>query len=140
MTKENRIIRYILGPVKTDASILANAVQEAERLLFIENVPMDDIRVTRDIYAVIAAKRNKVIHTVARQIERTSNMCWDSMNESDKQRYIGKQIRDLRGPRDMIFYLAFYSWFGKGYYEVLNEEPKLLFGTADPRKYGFIDN
>ena len=63
----------------------------------------------------------------ARQLERMGNLCWDRLGEEGCRLYIGRQLKDIRAPRDMLFYLAFYSYFGRPYYEVLEENPQLLF-------------
>ena len=37
----------------------------------------------------------------------------------------------IHAPSDMLFYLAYYSYFGKPYYEVLEKQPGLLFGKIE---------
>ena len=41
--------------------------------------------------------------------------------------YIGKPIRDLRAPNEMIFYLAFLVHFDQPFYRVVQNVPALLF-------------
>lgn len=43
MTKEEQVIRSILGVCRSNTRMLVYAVQEAERLLFFEKIPLDDI-------------------------------------------------------------------------------------------------
>ena len=121
------MIYDILGLKKGDLRAFACAVLEAERLLFEERVPMDDIRVTRDLYPRVAEQLGKDPRSAARQLERAGNCCWSCMDEAQKEKYIGKALKDIRAPRDMIFYLAFYAHFQKGFYQVLEECPELLF-------------
>ena len=71
---------------------------------------------------------------VARQLERMGNLCWDRLGKKERDLYIGKQLRDIRAPRDMLFYLAFYCHFDKPYYEVLEENPELLFRGKSGKK------
>ena len=40
-------------------------------------------------------------------------------------------MKDIHAPSDMLFYLAYYSYFGKPYYEVLEKQPGLLFGKIE---------
>ncbi|MCD7842969.1 MAG: hypothetical protein LUG56_10925, partial [Lachnospiraceae bacterium] len=98
------------------------AVQEAKKLLFGERVSREDIFVTRDIYPAVAKRTNKKVKTAARQIERVGNLCWDSLDKSQKLRYIGKALNDIRSPQDMIFYLAYFSQYGKPYFVIMSEE------------------
>lgn len=126
MTKEEQVIRSILGVCRSNTRMLVYAVQEAERLLFFEKIPLDDIRITKDIYPAVAERTGKRHQAVARQIERLGNLCWDSMDEVQKKTYIGKSLKDIQAPRDMVFYLAFYCHFGKSYYEVIQEEMALF--------------
>lgn len=123
MTKETILIRSILGPTRRDIFPMACAVEIVKKLLFCRKIPLDDIRMTKDIYPAVARQTKKSCQAVARQIERTGNLCWESMDEGQKMQYIGKAIKDIQGPRDMIFYLAFYSYFHKPYYEILENPP-----------------
>ena len=131
LVKEIAVIHEIFGPGKRGIQVLARAVSEAGRMLFDERVAMDDILVTKDIYPEVARYMGKDSRSVARQIERLSNQCWDSMDGKQKRRYIGKELKDIRAPKDMIFYLAFYVRFQQGFYKVLEKNPGLLFGKGD---------
>ena len=65
---------------------------------------------------------------VSRQIVRLCNLCWDAMLEAGEvEQYLGKPIRDLRAPNEMIFYLAFLVHFDKPFYHVVQHVPTLLF-------------
>ena len=127
MTKEEILIRSILGVCRRDIRTLTYAVWEAEELLFSKKIPMDDILITKDIYPIVAKRTGKSYEAVSRQIERLGNLCWDCLNEQQKIDYIGKPLKVLQTPRDMIFYLAFYSHFNRSYYEIIRENPSLLF-------------
>ena len=133
--KEAMIIYEIMGPGSKGVSSLAYAIREAEHLLFVKKIPMDEIHVTRDIYPKVAERLKKQNRTIARQIERTGNRCWECMDSDQKEKYIGKDLKDIQAPRDMIFYLAFYSHFQKSFYQVLEEYPSLLFsGEITPNQ------
>lgn len=127
MTKTEAIIRSILGPVRLDIRPLAQAVDLASELLFIQKIAMDDIRVTKDIYPVVAKQLKKKTGAVSRKVERLANLCWDSLTPERKKEIIGEQRHDIRTPSEMVFYLAFYAHFGKPFFEVISREPSLLF-------------
>ncbi|MCI8591906.1 MAG: hypothetical protein HFI88_06070 [Lachnospiraceae bacterium] len=129
--KETALMREVFGPGRKGVQTLAYAVCEAGKLLFEERVAMDDILVTKDIYPKVASRLGKDRRNVARQIERLANQCWDGMDGAQKRKYIGKELKDIRAPRDMIFYLAFYVRFGQGFYKMVEKNPELLFGKGD---------
>ncbi len=134
MTKSESVIRSILGAVRVDIRPLAFAVDTAVDLMFVQGIPMDDIFVTDDIYPKAAEhfrKRSGEASTpkaVARRIERLSNLCWDTIVSRELvMDYIGAQIKDIRAPRDIIFYLAFYVYFDIPFFTVIVKQPALLF-------------
>lgn len=122
MTKEERLIREIIGPGRNNIEGFACAVREAKRLLFGESVSLENIHVTRDIYPSVAEAIDRNTKTTARQIQRVGNLCWDSLDKNMKLKYIGRTLNDIRSPRDMIFYLAYYSQYEKPYFRIMGEE------------------
>ena len=95
---------------------------------------MDDIHVTDNIYPNVAKlvnnRRGKPSspETVSRRIERLANLCWDMLVERGLVlEYIGAPLKDIRAPRDMIFYLAFYIYFDAPFFTVIQKQPALLF-------------
>ncbi len=126
MTKEDILVRTIIGPTRVELHPLACAIKRAEELMFVKGKSIDDIQVTKDIYPFVAEHTNRSYKAAARQIERTSNLCWDNIDQPQKMKYIGKVIFDIHAPRDIIFYLAYYCYFGKPYYEVMETHPELM--------------
>lgn len=100
-------------------------------LLFHEKTAQDDIAVTRDVYSRVAEQLGKEERTVSRQIQRMGNLCWEHLGTEGQKTYIGREMKDIHAPSDMLFYLAYYSYFGKPYYEVLEKQPGLLFGKIE---------
>lgn len=134
MTKTEAVIRSIFGAARSDIRPLAYAVDAAISLMFVQKIPMDDIYVTDDIYPDVAKLvRNRFgrpssPETVSRRIERLANLCWDTLVERNLVlEYIGAPLRDIRAPRDMIFYLAFYIYFDAPFFTVIQKQPALLF-------------
>ena len=134
MTKTEAVIRSILGAARPDIRPLAYAVDAAISLMFVQKIPMDDIYVTDDIYPDVAKLvRNRFgrpssPETVSRRIERLANLCWDTLVERNLVlEYIGAPLRDIRAPRDMIFYLAFYIYLDTPFFIAIQKQPALLF-------------
>ena len=134
ITKAEAVIRSILGTARPDIRPLVHAVDITIDLLFTQGIPMDDIHVTDDIYPAAArlvkGRRGNPASpgAVARRIERLANLCWDTLVERGLvPEYIGAPLRDIRAPRDMIFYLAFYVYFDAPFFTVIQKQPALLF-------------
>lgn len=124
MTKEEALVRSIVGPVRSEVRVYACAIEVTGRLLFLENMALDEIRVTRHVYPEVAAKMGKSLQAVSRQLERIGNLCWDCIGEEGQKKYIGRKIKDIRAPRDMLFYLAYYCHFRAPYFEILTKGPE----------------
>lgn len=127
MTKSEAFIRSILGAVRTDVQPFAAAVDIAAELLFTQELALDDIYVTKDIYPAVAVRTGKTISAVSRQIERTANLCWDNMDEEQKILYIGRLIPDIHAPRDMIIYFAVFLHCGQPFFQAASSCPRLIF-------------
>ena len=126
MTKEEALIRSILGPSPNNILSFTCAVRHVEELLFVKNVSMDDVQITSAVYEPVALELQRNPRTVARQIERLANLCWNTMDKEQKMRYIGRNLKDISAPRDMLFYLAYYCQFHLSYYELLEKRPDIL--------------
>lgn len=126
MTKEEALIRSILGPSPNNIRSFTCAVKTTMELLFVKKKPLDDVQATSDIYEPVAVKLQRNPKTVARQIERLANLCWNAMDEEQKLKYIGRNIKDISAPREMLFYLAYYCHFRIPYYELLEKRPDML--------------
>ena len=131
MAKEETLIRSILGPAANDIRSLSCALSVIMHLLFSENIPRDDILVTKHVYPKVARLTGKSPTAVSRQLERLGNLCWEQLGEEQKFMLIGRRIRDIRAPRDMLFYLAYYCQFDMPYYEILKRNPQILFGNGE---------
>lgn len=134
MTKTEAVIRSILGAARVDIRPLAYSVDIAIHLIFFERIPMDDIYVTDDIYPQVAKlvknRRGKpsTPKAVSRRIERLANLCWDTLVARNLVLdYLGAPLEDIRAPRDMIFYLAFYVYLDTPFFIAIQNQPALLF-------------
>ena len=93
MTKTERTIYALVGPTRYNTLPFSLAIDLAMELLFVQNIAMDDIRVTRDIYTPVAKQLGKNTAAVSRQIVRLCNLCWDAMLEAGEvEQYLGFSI------------------------------------------------
>lgn len=126
ITKEEILIRNILGPSTSNIRPLAAAVRIIKELLFVKRIPQDEILMTSDVYSPVAFELQRMPKTTARQIERAANLCWNAMTDEQKRTYIGRELADIDAPRDILFYLAYYSQFEKPYYVLMKEQNTFL--------------
>lgn len=118
ITKTESIIRLILGPTRLDIRSFALAVDRLAELLFIKKIPLDDIQFTRDVYPTVAEQRGKKVAATTRNIERLARECWNGDSEY-LERVIGRHIQQPKAPRDMLVYIAFYSFLDTPYYDAM---------------------
>ena len=98
MTKTERTIYALVGPTRYNTLPFSLAIDLAMELLFVQNIAMDDIRVTRDIYTPVAKQLGKNTAAVSRQIVRLCNLCWDAMFEAGE---VERAARFLGHPHRM---------------------------------------
>ena len=134
MARTEAVIRSIFGAVRTDIRPLVYAVGIAIELMFVRGLSMNDIYVTNDIYPDVAKLvRNRFGRpsspkTVSRRIERLANLCWDTLVARNLVlEYLGAPLENIRAPRDMIFYLAFYIYLDTPFFIAIQKQPALLF-------------
>ena len=127
MTKNEALIRSITGPIRGDIRPLVYAVDVTSDLLFVRRIPMDDILVTKDIYPAVGLLMNKNPKAVSRSVERLANRCWEVGDPDVLERVVGRRLKTLRHPSDLLFYLAFYSYLGVSFFEAVEQEPAMLF-------------
>jgi len=134
MTKTEAVIRSIIGAVGMDIRPLAYSVDIAIDLMFVQGVPMDDILVTEDIYPEVAKlvknRKGKIpsFRAISKRIQRLANLCWDTLVAKDLVlEYLGAPLPDIRAPRDVIFYLAFYVRLDTPFFAAVQQQPALLF-------------
>ena len=128
MTKTEAVIRSILGAAGPDIRPLAYAVDAAITLMFVQKIPMDDIyphvaKLVRNRRGMPSSPK-----TVSRRIERLANLCWDTLvSRNLVLQYLGAPLENIRAPRDMIFYLAFYIYLDTPFFIAIRKQPALLF-------------
>ena len=134
MKKTEAGIGSIRRTARPDIRPLAYAVDVAMNLMFVQKIPMDDIYVTDDIYPDVAklvkSRRGKTLspETVSRRVERLANLCWDTLVARNLVlEYLGAPLENIRAPRDMIFYLAFYIYLDTPFFIAIQKQPSLLF-------------
>lgn len=116
MTELEKLVRRMVPSMRIDIRPFTYAVEVAERLVFDERVPMEEIAVTKDIYPVVAKRLRKRPATVSRSVVRIAHACWESADAAFWQDVIGRDLPALENPSDLIFYLAVYFHLGEPFF------------------------
>ena len=130
MTTSEGIIRYLLGPDRSDIRPITVSIDLVDELLYVRQVAQHDIHVTTDIYPEVARILGKPNEKgVAKAVERLALKCWDALEDDEDlmELVMGKRMRQRPSPRAILFYLAFFVYHKEGYYKAERED---LFGPT----------
>lgn len=128
MANSEVILRRILGPIRSDIRPLALAVDITEGLIFQKNIAVDDIKVTKHVYPLVAKRLRQSTAAVTKSVERLTHICWDSLVEQDLTTYyLGRPVTQPPTPREMLTFLAVYSALSTPFFAAIEQNPKLLF-------------
>lgn len=128
MSSAEILLRTIIGPVRSDLRPLAFAVEITGELLFVQQISINDLQITKQVYRRVAKLTKSKPSTVSRRVERLAHLCWDSLErQSLVTRYLGRVPFDPPEPRMLIVFLAVYDQFSVPFFAVIGQNPRLLF-------------
>lgn len=121
-TPSERLICSILGITRSDIRPIACSLDVIVELLFRQHIPKGKIRVTYDVYPMVAHLLNKSVSSVSRSTERIANLCWDiACRENRHDELFGRKIHDIPSSSDILFYLAVLLHYGKPLFTVFED-------------------
>ena len=133
MLKPESLLYSILGPIRSDIRPLVYAVEITEQLLFVQHLPMEDIKAIAHIYSRVAERLEKQTAAVAKAIERLTPLCWDALVLNNLlATYIGDPSMQMPPPRMLIIYLAVYAHFEIPFALAVKKYPDILFPLKEP--------
>ena len=128
MQKPELLLYSILGPVRSDVRPLACAIEITEQLLFVQHVPIENIKAISHIYSQVAERLKKRTATVTKAIERLTPLCWDALVLNNLLlTYIGDPSTQVPPPRMLVIYLAVYVHFELPFAVAAKKYPDILF-------------
>lgn len=113
MTKNEKLVRSILGPARVDVRLLVFAIDIVVEIMFFQGVPMDEIFVTKDVYPSEAQITRSRPSSAVRRIERLLIQYIDYGDAETLEKVFGRKGRLAFQPHEILFCLAYYSHFGK---------------------------
>ena len=131
MQKPELLLYSILGPIRSDVRPLACAIEITEQLLFVQHLPMENIKAMAHIYSRVAERLQKQTATVAKAIERLTPLCWDALVLNNLlPTYIGDTSMQMPPPRTLIIYFAVYVHFKMPFSLAVELYPNILFPST----------
>ncbi len=128
MQKPELLLYSILGPIRSDVRPLACAIEITEQLLFVQHVPIENIKAISHIYSRVAERLQKQTATVAKAIERLTPLCWDALVLNNLlPTYIGDPSTQMPPPRMLVIYFAVYAHFELPFAVAVKQYPDILF-------------
>ena len=122
MRQSEKLITSILGVVRSDIRPMAYCLDVIADLLFVCNISKGDIRITKDVYPVVADMLGKSTSAVSRSVQRLVNMCWDAAYRQNRMMELfGRELCDIPSTGDILFYLAFLLYYHAPLFSILND-------------------
>ncbi len=104
MSKSELLVRSILGPIRSDIRPLVYAIEIASDLYLFRKFHGTIFALRRTSIPLSQKQLKRTSNSTARQIERLAKPCWEVLLDDNLVlQYIGKSIKDIRAPSDMIF-------------------------------------
>ena len=119
MTKTETLLRALLGPVREDIRPLAPVVDDVAGLLFVEEMQLDDVRITNRVYPAVAKQLGKPATAISRSVERLTARCWSDGDPELLQTILGRKVLAPYSPRETVICLAYYVHYDCSMHEVL---------------------
>ena len=120
--KSNLLIHSIVPFVRSDLRALSESVAVTANILFVEGLPLDELKITKHVFPAVAKTLDKKVSAVCRAAERLANEVWEHMDDDMQKTIIGRVVPDIRSTSDLIVYLAYYVYWDKPYFEVIKEQ------------------
>ena len=119
MTKTETLLRALLGPVREDVRPLAAVVDYVAGLLFVEEMQLDDVRITKRVYPAVAKQLGKPATAISRSMESLTARCWSDGDPELLQTILGRKVLAPYSPRETVICLAYYVHYDCSMHEVL---------------------
>ena len=119
MTKTETLLRALLGPVREDIRPLAAVVDYVAGLLFVKEMQLDDVRITKCVYPAVAKQLGKPATAISRSVERLTARCWSDGDPELLQTILGRKVLAPYSPRETVICLAYYGYYDCSMHEVL---------------------
>lgn len=131
MIQSYPLIQTLLQSSKAKGLPLAYAADIAAKRMFVERIPEDELKLCDDI-CVQAARllpSRPDVKAVIRAVERGANTCRNEIIAKGlAMEYIGGRLDKRCKPLKMVVYLATYAYFGKPYYQMVEEHSEMFTG------------
>ena len=117
MESSQSLIHYILGPC-VHSRPLVTAVDILMSYLSAPDFDLQSIAMHRDIYPKVAVQLSINPISISKTVDRLAKCCWGAMiSEGLCNEIIGRTPSKSPKTLEMVFYLAYFSFYRKPYFE-----------------------
>ena len=121
-SKTERLLYSVVGSTSTNALPFVCAVDTVYDLLFVRKIPCGNIRVTKDVYPVVAQQLGKSTAAVTRRISYFGNLCWDmAVRENRIVELFGRPLCEAPSTADLLVYFAVFLYYGVPFFTVMED-------------------
>ena len=125
-TQSELIVTYVLGFSRSDIRPMACSLEVLAELLFVEEIPLGDILITKHVYPRVARRLERSYSAVARSTERVTNLWWDKAHMQNRiPEFIGRPLGEIPSVYEILCYLAFFLHHGKSFFSVYDDLDRL---------------
>ena len=116
MTEIEQKIYSILDTVTIQINPFVKSCDLMAKLLFEEQIPIESIKLSRDIYSVIGGNLSKKPDTISRNVERLIKRMW-AVSPDEINSIAGKPLKRSPTAKQVLFFFAHYIHKGKPFFQ-----------------------
>ena len=125
-TQSELLVSCVLGFSRSDIRPMACSLEVLAGLLFVEEIPLGDILITKHVYPKVARRLEKSYSAVARSTERMANRWWDkAVSQNRIPEFIGRPLGEIPSVCEILCYLAFFLHHGEPFFSVYDDLDRL---------------
>lgn len=116
MRKIEQMIYSILDPTTIQIHPFVKSCDRITELLFEKEIPIDAIKLHRDIYSVIGRSLSKSPNTISRSVERLLKKMWEASPEKINA-IAGKELTRSPNAKQGLLFFAYYFYMEKPFFQ-----------------------
>ena len=116
MRKIEQMIYSILDPTTIQIHPFVKSCDRIAELLFEKEIPIDAIKLHRDIYSVIGRSLSKSPNTISRSVERLLKKMWEASPEKINA-IAGKELTRSPNAKQGLLFFAYYFYMEKPFFQ-----------------------
>ena len=126
MQKVNHLVSHIAPSIRfTGCKQFTFAIYFTYQMF--RSDPLQQIRVTKDVYPSVASECNQSLKTAERAVYRAVEACWMDGKNQALNEIIGQLLPVKPAPAELMLYCAYYLTYGVPYHKVIGPHSPMPF-------------